>query len=40
MANLIKLKLILNLTAGRLFISALFLISAYNKIFSIDGTNE
>ena len=23
---------------GRLFISALFLISAYNKIFSIDGT--
>ena len=23
---------------GRIFISALFLISAYNKIFSIDGT--
>ena len=31
MANLIDL-------LGRLLISALFLISAYNKIFSIDGT--
>ena len=31
MANLIDL-------IGRLLISALFLISAYNKIFSIDGT--
>ena len=31
MANLIDF-------LGRLFISALFLISAYNKIFSIDGT--
>ena len=31
MTNLIDL-------IGRLFISALFLISAYNKIFSIDGT--
>ena len=31
MANLIDL-------IGRIFISALFLISAYNKIFSIDGS--
>ena len=31
MANLIDL-------LGRIFISALFLISAYNKVFSIDGT--
>ena len=31
MANLIDL-------LGRIFISALFLISAYNKIFSIDGS--
>ena len=31
MSNLLDL-------VGRLFISALFLISAYNKIFSIDGT--
>ena len=31
MANLIDL-------IGRLFISALFLMSAYNKIYSIDGT--
>ncbi|MDA8822219.1 DoxX family protein [Candidatus Pelagibacter bacterium] len=31
MSNLIDL-------LGRLFISALFIISAYNKIFSIDGT--
>jgi putative oxidoreductase len=31
MANLIDL-------VGRVFISALFLISAYNKIFSIDGS--
>ena len=31
MSNLIDL-------IGRLFISALFLISAYNKILSIDGT--
>jgi putative oxidoreductase len=31
MSNLIDL-------IGRIFISALFLISAYNKIFSIDGT--
>ena len=33
MANLIDL-------IGRLLISALFLISAYNKIFSIDGTTS
>ena len=33
MANIIDL-------IGRLFISALFLISAYNKIFSIDGTTS
>ena len=33
MANLIDL-------LGRLLISALFLISAYNKIFSIDGTTS
>ena len=31
MSNLVDL-------VGRLFISALFLLSAYNKIFSIDGT--
>ena len=36
----IKYKCVANLIdlLGRLLISALFLISAYNKIFSIDGT--
>ena len=42
MSNLIRFFLMANLfdLLGRIFISALFIISAYNKVLSIDGTTS